>query len=270
MNMIEVFYSVCELGKVLEIRFIECQENEWKQQQHKVAQKAVFSFHIAGVLVRKVDLILLLTSLASRQPIKTDRCPSAMAKSIPLPTHFRVHGTEWFIRLLNSTKLSAMKKIYLLLVSLLILGACPASAQKILLKIASVTAAAGEEVKAAELRADGSISWSGGGAAVGKVSVKDFLIKKQNGTSSNDLFKKLLMGTAIPTVILEYYDASNTLYFTITLKTVFVTNFYWLSPECPTCLKLEHQVAFAPKQIETYDVATGVTVRYDLSTYSTY
>lgn len=166
-----------------------------------------------------------------------------------------------------------MKKIYLLLVCLFIWGALPASAQKILLKIASVTATAGEEVKAAELRGDGSISWSGaggGGATVGKVSIKDMLIKKQNGTSTNELFKKLLQGTIIPAVVIEYYDANNTLFFTITLKTVFVTNFYWLSPECPTCLKLEHQVAFAPKQIETFDVATGVTVKYDISTNSIY
>lgn len=162
-----------------------------------------------------------------------------------------------------------MKSIYILLVSLFVMGVLPAGAQKILLKIASVTAMAGEEVKAAELRGDGSISWSGtggGGASVGKVSIKDMLIKKQNGTSTNELFKKLLQGTAIPVVVIEYYDSNNTLFFTITLKTVFVTNFYWLSPECPTCLKLEHQVAFAAKQIETYDVATGVTVKFDVST----
>ncbi len=159
-----------------------------------------------------------------------------------------------------------MTKIYISLVFILFLGVIPASAQKILLKIASITAAAGEEVKAAELRADGGVSWSGGGASVGKVSIKDVLIKKQNNTSTNDLFKKLLQGTSIPVVVLEYYDSNNTLFFTITLKTVFVTNFYWLSPECPTCLKLEHQVAFSAKQIETFDVATGITVKFDIST----
>lgn len=162
-----------------------------------------------------------------------------------------------------------MRIMYISLVFILLLNVTTASSQKILLKIASVTAAAGEEVKAAELRADGSISWSGaggGGASVGKVSIKDLLIKKQNNTSTNDLFKKLLQGTAIPSVVIEYYDSNNTLFFTITLKTVYVTNFYWLSPECPTCLKLEHQVAFSAKQIETFDVATGITVKYDVST----
>ncbi len=160
-----------------------------------------------------------------------------------------------------------MKKFFSLL-ALLAFSFGPANAQKIVLKIASITPAAGEEVKAAEFKVEFPVVLSGG--AAGKPVFKDFLIKKSNGTSSNELYKKLLTGVIIPVVMIEYYDAANNIYFIITLKQVSVSNFYWLSPECPTCLKLEHQVGFVGRQIETYDVSTGVTVKFDVILNSIY
>ena len=162
------------------------------------------------------------------------------------------------------------KLIGLFLLSMLFTNG-PLAAQKILLKIASITPAAGEDVKAVEFKIDLAASWAGGGGGtVGRAIFSDMLIKKSNNTSTNELFKKVVTGTVLPAVILEYYNASNVLYFTITLKQVFVTDFFWLSPECPTCLKLDHQVAFAPRQIETTDAVTGITFRFDVSTNSSY
>ena len=162
-----------------------------------------------------------------------------------------------------------MKKLIGLLIVAL-LTSSQLNAQKILLKIASVTAAAGEDVKAVDFKIELAATWLGGGGGAGRANVHDLLIKKSNNTSTNELFKRVLTGTVLPVVVLEYYNASNVLYFTITLRQVYVSNFFWLSPECPTCLKLEHQVAFVPRQIETTDAVTGITYKFDVVTNSTY
>ena len=143
-------------------------------------------------------------------------------------------------------------------------------AQRILLKIDGVTAPDGEEVRAVDFKVRATTSWSPGGSSVGKARLDRFILKKTNNVSSNELFKAVLTAKAYPVVTLEYYDASEVQYFTITLKDVFVSTFFWLSPECPTCLKLEHQIAFAAKQIETADLLTGETLRYNVSTNATY
>lgn len=163
-----------------------------------------------------------------------------------------------------------MNKLIGLLIVSVLLTCSQLSAQKILLKIASITAAAGEDVKAVDFKIEYAATWLGGGGGAGRATVHDLLIKKTNNTSTNELFKKVLTGTVLPVVILEYYNASNVLYFTITLRQVYVSNFYWLSPECPTCLKLEHQVAFVPRQIETTDAVTGITYKFDIATNSSY
>jgi len=163
-----------------------------------------------------------------------------------------------------------MKKLIGLLIGSILLSYTPVCAQKILLKIAAVTAAAGEDVKAVEFKTESTMTWIGSGSGQGKATIHELLIKKTNNTSTNELFKRVTFGTILPTVILEYYNASNVLYFTITLRQVFVTNFFFLSPECPTCLKLEHQVAFVPKQIETTDAVTGITFKFDVVTNSSY
>jgi len=163
-----------------------------------------------------------------------------------------------------------MKKLIGLLIVTVLLTNCQLNAQKILLKIASITAVAGEDVKAVEFKIDATATWIGGGGGGGRANFHEVLIKKGNNTSTNELFKKVATGTVLQTVVLEYYNASNVLYFTITLRQVYVTNFYWLSPECPTCLKLEHQVAFVPRQIETTDAVTGITYKFDVATNASY
>jgi type VI protein secretion system component Hcp len=164
-----------------------------------------------------------------------------------------------------------MKKRAGILLIFLLMICSHMMAQRILLKIDAITAPDGEEVRALEFKIRAATSWQlGGGVSVGKAKFDSLIIKKTNNTSTNDLFKSILTGKAYPVVMLEYYDASETLYFTITLKNVYVSGFFWLSPECPTCLKLEHQAAFVFKQIETYDVVTGETVRFDIPANDTY
>jgi type VI protein secretion system component Hcp len=158
-------------------------------------------------------------------------------------------------------------------VMILLLGVLPLAGfgQKILMKINAVTAKDGEEVRAAEFKTDAATTWSSGaGASVGKPKTGPFIIKKTHNTSSNDLYKHILIGSEYPEVIFEYYDAAGKLYFTITLRNVFVSEFYWLTPECPGCLKLEHQVGFVPRKIETADLLTGITLKYDVSLAVTY
>jgi type VI protein secretion system component Hcp len=158
-----------------------------------------------------------------------------------------------------------MKKQLAARIAFLLLIGTHTMAQKILLKIGSITATGGEEVRAVDFKIDAATSWSlGGGASVGVPKVHEFLVKKTSNISSNDIYKKILQGASFPEVVLEYYNISDRLYFKITLKDVYISNFYFLSPECPTCLELEQQVAFVPKQIETFDVATGVTIGYDV------
>ena len=158
-----------------------------------------------------------------------------------------------------------MKKKFAVLLCFSLMTGGNNIAQKILLKIGSVTAAGGEEVRAVDFKIDAATSWSlGGGPTVGVPKVHEFLVKKTSNVSSNDIYRKILQGASYPEVVLEYYNISDRLYFKITLREVYISNFYFLSPECPTCLELEQQVAFVPKQIESFDVATGVTVGYDV------
>ncbi len=164
-----------------------------------------------------------------------------------------------------------MKKQIVLINILLLLVCGQVFSQKILLKITGVTAAAGEEVKAVDFKFEGSSVWTASGVSGGTVKVYSVLIKKTSGLSTHEIYKKLLLGTIYtPNVVLEYYDAANVMYFRISLVNAIVTNFYWLSPECPTCIQLEHQVAFNPRRIETFDVATGITVGYDYQLKTVY
>lgn len=141
-----------------------------------------------------------------------------------------------------------------------------AVSQSIIMKIGTVTEAGGEEVKAADFRIDAATTYgTGGGTSVGVPKVSEFIVKKNMGKSTQDLYRKILAGTVTPEVIIEYRNADSA-YLRITLKDVYISNFYWLSPECPTCIKTEHQIAFVPKKIETYDLITGVKVNYDVVT----
>src|SRR5688572_11587882 len=166
--------------------------------------------------------------------------------------------------------LDMKRKVPLLLLIVLLQG-LPSQAQKILMKITGISAVAGEEVSAVDFKFEATSTWGPTGVTAGTIKTIPVLIKKSNGTSTNELHKKLSTGTGLtPNVVLEYYNESNVLYFRITMLNAIVSNFYWLSPECPTCIKLEHQIAFNPRRIETFDVSTGITVGFDYQTKTTY
>ena len=139
-------------------------------------------------------------------------------------------------------------------------------AQKILMKIGSFTATGGEEVRALEFQINAATSYTqGGGVSVGKANPGSLMVKRTHNKSTSELFKKIVAGASFADVIFEYYDAGDKLYYTITLGNVFLTQVYWLSPECPTCLKLEQQLGFVFKTIKTTDAVTGVTLTWDVT-----
>lgn len=140
------------------------------------------------------------------------------------------------------------------------------SAQKILMKITGVTAAAGEEVRALDFRIDVESSYvKGAGVTLGKPLPDSLIIKKSVDKSTNDLLRKIVQGSNYPEVIFEYYDNNNLNYYTITLTNVFATSLYWLSPECPTCLKLEHQISFIMSTIKMDDKVNKTITTYDIA-----
>ena len=158
-----------------------------------------------------------------------------------------------------------MKKILFLLLITLMISSTQSKGQNILMKIPSITAAAGEEVRTLDFQINAASSWTkGGGASVGKPNPTNLIIKKPNNKSTSELFKSIGQGKSIPEIIFEYYDTANKLYYSITLTNVFLTQLNWLTPECPTCLKLELQVGFVFKTYKTFDVASGMKVAWDI------
>jgi len=141
-------------------------------------------------------------------------------------------------------------------------------AQNIKMKIPSISGlpADGEDLIAFEVSDTQHVALSGGGGSgVGKTVFELAKIKKQNSASTNELWKRSLMGTHIPEVQFEFYNSSNTLFYKIVLKDVTVNHFSYLSPECSNCPRLFHQVWFDYDKIEVTDVATGNTVKWDRS-----
>ena len=158
-----------------------------------------------------------------------------------------------------------MKKPLLMMLITLMITSSQSKAQNILMKIPSVTAAAGEEVRTLDFQINAASSWTkGGGASVGKPNPASLIIKKSNNKSTSDFLKSIGQGKSFPEIIFEYYDTANKLYYSITLTNVFLTQLNWLTPECPTCLKLELQVGFVFKTYKTFDVASGMKVTWDI------
>ena len=159
------------------------------------------------------------------------------------------------------------RKLWLVSLALTISGSY-CIAQKIIMKIASSTAQFGEEVRALEfqINADPPSTIYG----PGKAQPGTLMIKKTNDVSTGALFNGIVKGTIIPEVLFEYYDTDITInktpYYTITLGNANVLQLYWLSPECPTCLKLEHQVGFVFKTMKTVDNVTGQTRLWNIAT----
>ncbi len=139
------------------------------------------------------------------------------------------------------------------------------NAQKIIMKVSGTTGVNGEEVRALEFGIESPTNFlSGSGVSVGKAVPGSLKVKKNNDKSTSNLFKNLIKGVHFQEVSFEYYDGSNVLYYVITLSTAFVNKILWLSPECPTCLKLEHQVEFVFAKMKTEDKINNITLTWDV------
>lgn len=166
-----------------------------------------------------------------------------------------------------SDKFYFMKKIFCLVVICLFVFVA-GKTQSIFMSIAGVTGGqSGEEIKALELKMDAPVNTGGGGSGppVGITKPGLLMVKKINGTSTTNLFEKMIAATKITEVIFTYNDNSNTPYFIITLTDAYLAQFYWLSPECPTCIKLEHQLGFTFAKMKIQDLVAGTTKTWDVA-----
>lgn len=154
-------------------------------------------------------------------------------------------------------------KIFLSLLCLLSL-ACVAKSQSIKMKIAGITADAGEDVIAFETGDTTNSSVGSGGGQTASPSRFEFVkIKKVAGGSSNELFKRSTVSSHIADVTFEFYNTGAQLFYKVSIKNAVITHFSYLSPECTNCSKLYHEIWFDFDKIEVTDSATGVTVGYD-------
>jgi hypothetical protein len=66
----------------------------------------------------------------------------------------------------------------------------------------------------------------------------------------------------------EYYETSTSKspYYTLKFGGVYITQVGFLSPECPTCIKLEHQIGMVFKTVELTDAINGTYTKWDVST----
>ncbi len=134
------------------------------------------------------------------------------------------------------------------------------------MKITGITDAAGEEVRALDFRVTAPVATGGTGTSTGKAVPADLIIKKNQSASTSDFFKKIVQSGTYPSVIFEYYSATDELYYRITISNVKLTQLFWLSPECPSCLKLKHQVGFTFNAYKTEDLVTGTVVSWNIAT----
>lgn len=142
-----------------------------------------------------------------------------------------------------------------------------ADAQSIKMSLSGVTAAGGELVLAVEHKISNTASsGGGGGSTAGVTNFGNFKVKKANGASTNELFKRTVNGTHTAQISFDYYDNTGTLFYSIVLKDVIFTGFDYLTPECSGCAKIYHQLTIDYNQIEITDVAAGSTLKYNRST----
>lgn len=123
-----------------------------------------------------------------------------------------------------------------------------------------------EEIKALEFKMDAEVSYlKGTGVSVGKPLPGQLILKKNIDSTTNGFFRKMITGTFLPFVQIDYSDKNNLNYYSITLTDVFVTQLYFLSPECPTCIKLEHQVGLVFSTIKIEDKINNTTSTWDIT-----
>lgn len=162
-----------------------------------------------------------------------------------------------------------MKHRIIVLLSILLAISAGAHAQKIMMKVSYARPAVygdAEEIRALEFKMNAAVTYtSGAGASVGKAIPGELIIKKNTDSTTTALFRKMVGGTNYPFVQIEYFDKNNLNYYSITLTDVYVTQLYFLSPECPTCIKLEHQVGLVFSTIKIEDKINNTSSTWDIA-----
>lgn len=87
---------------------------------------------------------------------------------------------------------------------------------------------------------------------MGKPIPGNLLIKKDIDSSTAEFFKRMAQGKGFAEISFEYIKAGSKpdKTYIITIYEAFLTQLQWLTPECPGCLNLEHQVGFVFKKID--------------------
>ena len=150
------------------------------------------------------------------------------------------------------------------------------NAQKIIMKIQGVTVPEGEEIQAFDWKntspyPDGSIG--GGGGGYGKADPGLIMVKKAVDKSTNKLMVQLAKAIVLPEELIFEFYANNTdkdPYYRIRCQHAVVKQFYYLAPECPTCIKLVHQVGFSPGETVKFEnLLTGETNTWNIAENTT-
>ena len=159
-----------------------------------------------------------------------------------------------------------MKKNLIPALLILLISAFQTNAQKIMMKIPSLTDKAGEEVRTLDFEIEATSSWTkGGGASVGKPIPQKLTIRKMNHKSTTEFFKHITAGQSFPEISFEYYDQGQKLIYSMTLGSAYITEVAWLTPECNNCPKLEMKMSMVFKTFETNDVLNGIKTKWDIA-----
>jgi type VI secretion system secreted protein Hcp len=158
-----------------------------------------------------------------------------------------------------------MKRNLIPAILILLISAFNTNAQKIMMKIPSVTDKAGEEVRTLEFNIEATSSWTkGGGASVGKPGPQKLTIHKMNNKTTTEFFKHIVTGHSFPEISFEYYDQGQKLIYTMTVGAAYITEVSWSTPECNNCPKLEMKMSMVFKTFETNDVLNGIKTKWDI------
>lgn len=123
----------------------------------------------------------------------------------------------------------------------------------------------GEIIKAMEFKVDAPVSTGTGGTTIGKASPSEILVKKNVDSSSTFLLRRIVAGTFIPTVVIDYSDDKDVIYYTVTITDAFVTKVDFLTPECPGCLSFENVVGFSARTIKLEDKKRNYNVIWNIA-----
>ena len=141
-------------------------------------------------------------------------------------------------------------------------------AQKIMMKVEGINLGDGEVIKALEWKTNADITIGGsGGNSVAKANPGKLIVKKNSGKSTDFFLKKIVQGQPISLVEMSYFETNTSKdpYYTIKMENVYISDLFWLSPECPTCLQLEHQIGFVFSKITISDKINNLNTVWDVS-----